>query len=224
MARHVSARFGPGRAGTASLLALLLVGLALDDGAKLVGVAAAQGESGAQRAHINIADPASLSGARAEAVYAAIRGNMRDNYARSGDPVTTEYFTWTRYNKVPYRSPNHGERFVNHYANAIGAPYARFEKIGEMPAGAIVIKDSFFVNSNGDVMTGPLFLMQKMEPGFAPDDGDWMYMMYRADGQVVGISGGANAKNVQFCAACHNKAAAGQDRLYFMPSEVRVGR
>lgn len=172
-------------------------------------------------AHMTIADPAALSGDRAEAVYQAIRYNIARNYAVSGDPVVTAYQSWRRYNTAPYRSALHGERFVNNYANRAAGGYARFEKLGAMPPGAIIAKDSFTVTEAGQVMTGPFFLMEKKQAGFNAASNDWLFMMIRPDGALVGITRGRGSDNVAFCAACHNKAPAGQDNLYLLPKKVR---
>ena len=171
--------------------------------------------------HLVIADPATLSGARAESVYQSIRRTLREHYGDSGDPVAAAYQNWKRYNTVPYRSSLHGEIFVNNYANPRAHRYGMFEKLGKLPAGAVVVKDSFTVTERGEVMTGPLFLMEKKEPGFNLVSNDWLFMTIRADGSVEGMTKGKDAKNVAFCAACHNKAPDGQDNLYFLPSEIR---
>ena len=173
------------------------------------------------RAHATIANPAALSGARAEEVYQAIRANLIEDYAQSGDPVAIRYIGWLRYNRFPYRSARHGERFVNNYANDVAQAYGRFEEVGSLPPGSIVVKDSFWVSDRGAILTGPLFLMEKMPAGFAPADGDWRYMMIEADGTIAGLSGGIRAANVKFCAECHNKAPAASDHLYFMPEDAR---
>lgn len=172
-------------------------------------------------AHMTIADPAALSGDRAEAVYQAIRSQISGNYSVSGDPVVSAYQSWQRYNTAPYRSSLHGERFVNNYANRSAARYARFEKLGAMPPGAIIAKDSFNVTKSGQVLTGPFFLMEKKPPGFNPASNDWLFMMIRPDGGLVGITRGRGSDNVVFCAECHNKAPAGQDNLYLLPKKVR---
>ncbi len=163
-----------------------------------------------------------MSGARAEAVYQAIRGQIRDNYAASYDPVVLAYQSWKRYNKTPYRSSNHGERFVNHYANDEAAGYGKFGALEPLPPGAIIIKDSFTVTRNGSVMTGPLFMMEKMAAGFAPAGGNWRYLMLRPDGSLVGMTGGADSKKVGFCADCHKAVGAKHDFLFFMPREARI--
>ena len=172
--------------------------------------------------HLTIANPASLSGARAEEVYQAIRDRLGDDYAQSGDPIATQYTTWKRYSKTPYRSTEHGERFVNNYANDVAGDYIKYEELNRLPPGAMVVKDSFTVTSQGAILTGPLFLMEKMEAGFSTRDGDWRFMMIRPNGTVAGLSGGVNSRNVEFCAECHNEAPASHDRLFFMPENVRL--
>jgi len=174
------------------------------------------------KSHLTIANPASLSGPRAEEVYQAIRDRLGDDYAQSGDPIASQYPTWKRYNKTPYRSTLHGERFVNNYANNVARDYIKYEKLGRLPPGATIVKDSFTVTRQGAILTGPLFLMEKMDAGFNARDGDWRYMMIGSDGTVAGLSGGVNSKNVEFCAECHNTAPASHDRLFFMPDAVRL--
>ncbi len=187
-----------------------------------VSMAMAQSSVAPTLEHPKIAAPASLSGTRAEAVYQAIRDQIRTNYAASGDPVTLGYQSWKRYNKTPYRSGPHGERFVNHYANDKAADYGKFENLEPLPAGSIIIKDSFAVTRNGAVMTGPLFMMEKMKPGFDSAGGNWRFLMLRPDGSLVGMTGGADSSKVRFCADCHKTAGAKHDFLFFMPKQVRI--
>ena len=185
--------------------------------------AAKTGQGGGPlKTHLTIANPANLSGARAEEVYRAIRDPLRADYAQSDDPVALQYMGWKRYNTAPYRSTQYGERFVNNYANDEAAGYIKYETLGRLPPGAMIAKDSFAVSDQGAILTGPLFLMEKMEPGFNARDGDWRYMMIRPDGSIAGLSGGVNAENVAFCAECHNTAPKSQDRLFLMPERVRV--
>lgn len=185
--------------------------------------AAKAAETGApERLHPAIADPANLQPERAEDIYQAIRERMRDSYARSGDPVFLAYQDWKRPTRLPYRSPNHGERFVHHYVNPAAAGYSKYEDAGPLPVGSIVIKDSFSVTRQGQVMTGPLFMMEKMPDGFASLAGSWRFMMLRPDGSTVGLTGGANEMAVRFCAECHAKAGPQRDYLYFMPDEARL--
>jgi hypothetical protein len=91
-----------------------------------------------------------------------------------------------------------------------------------VPPGAMIVKDSFTVTGQGAILTGPLFLMEKMDAGFNARDGDWRYMMIGPDGTIAGLSGGVNSRNVEFCAECHNAAPTSHDRLFFMPDAVRL--
>lgn len=183
--------------------------------------AAIMSNDDARKTHVTIANPAELSGARAEEVYQAIRPTLRAAYALSEDSIADAYQGWRRYNSAPYPSTNHGDRFANNYANDLAADYGNYENIGRLPEGALIVKDTFTVTGDGNILVGPFFAMEKMAAGFSPDDGDWRYMMIAPDGELVGLSGGINAAKVAFCAACHRKAAA-QDYLYFLPEDVRV--
>ena len=188
----------------------------------LINAAAAAEPGVDQQLHPAIARPADISPERAEEIYQAIRVRLRDQYARSGDPLFLAYQDWKRFTRLPYRAGSHGERFVHHYANQKAEKYRDYEKAGSLPAGSIVIKDSFTVTERGQVMHGPLFMMEKMPGGFQSAAGRWRFMMLRGDGTVVGLTGGTNAKAVRFCAECHAKAGAEQDFLYFMPDEARL--
>ena len=101
-------------------------------------------------------------------IYLRVLDDMAAGYRLSGDPDAGGYRMWRRYNKTPYRSATHGERFVNNYANTIAKDYGKYEEAGRMPVGSVLAKDSFAVTSKGDVFLGPLFLMEKMQAGFNP--------------------------------------------------------
>ena len=177
--------------------------------------------AGSFQTHLTVSNPAALGGERAEQVYLAIRGQLQRAYAESDDPIATEYMSWTRYNAFPYRSASHGNTFVSNYANQTAAAYGKFEDAGSLPAGSIVAKDSFTVTEGGAIVTGGLFLMEKMAPGFDPANGDWRYLMVGPDGVVKGAGPASGADEVSFCAACHNRLADKHDRLFFIPDEAR---
>ena len=109
----------------------------------------------------------------------------------------------------------------NNYANSEANAYGR-EGAGPMPEGAVLAKDSFTVTRQGDVFTGPLFLMEKMPPGFAPDSRDWRYTMIMPDGSLFGTSKGEGSDRVEFCASCHATAGDAADHLFFVPEEYMV--
>ena len=87
--------------------------------------------------------------------------------------------------------------------------------------GTYGAKDSFVVGAAGEVRPGPLFIMEKMAPGFSYLTGDWRYTETGPDGTVAGTTKGVGAARVEYCIACH-LARERQDHLYFVPEAVRA--
>ena len=67
---------------------------------------------------------------------------------------------------------------------------------------------------------GPLFVMEKMAPGFNAASGDWRYTMALPNGHVLGTTNGKGSDKVEFCIACH-ATAEDYDHLMFIPEEYR---
>ncbi|RMD65340.1 MAG: hypothetical protein D6826_00305 [Alphaproteobacteria bacterium] len=172
--------------------------------------------------HFRIERPADLTGPDALVIYNRILDDMVAAYRLSGFDFAESYRRWRRFNTVPYRSAQHGERYVNNYGNAAAAAYRHFEDAGKMPPGAILAKDSFAVTRRGDVFTGPLFVMEKLPPGSSPQSHDWRYTMIMPDGSLFGMTGGEGTERVQFCAECHKVAGDENDDLFFVPPEYRI--
>ena len=212
-------------------LAAMLVGLALAGAPLGSGGGTAGAQTGASQSevspqkptrHFRVERPASLTGADALTIYNRILDDMVAGYRLSSLPHAESYRYWRRYNTVPYRSAQHGERYVNNYANGKADAYRHFEAAGEMPAGAVFVKDSFAVTKRGDVFSGPLFVMEKMAPGFNLAGRDWRYIMVMPDGSLFGMTNGEGSERVEFCATCHKRAGHENDHLFFVPEEYRV--
>ena len=184
--------------------------------------AAQQPDFAKPQRHFRVARPASLDPHEALIVYDRIADDMVAGYAMSRDRAAITYRGWRRYNKAPYRSATHGERFVNNYANPIAKDYGHLDGLEEMPVGSIIAKDSFAVTATGDVFTGPLFLMEKMPDGFHPASRDWRYTMILPDGSYFGTTRGANAARVEFCITCHATAGDDNDHLFFVPEDHQL--
>ncbi len=92
-----------------------------------------------------------------------------------------------------------------------------------MPAGAILVKDSFAVTQKGGVFSGPLFVMEKMAPGFEASSGDWRYTTIMPDGSLLGTTNGSGSDRVEFCASCHAQVGAEQDHMFYVPEAYRLG-
>ena len=171
--------------------------------------------------HFRVPNPARLSEADALSIYDRIRDDMAAAYRLSRNPLATQFYNWRRYNSAPYLSATHGDRYINNYANAKAKSYGR-KGAGPMPAGAVLAKDSFTVTGQGDVFTGPLFLMEKMAPGFSAKTREWRYTMIMPDGSLFGATNGAGSERVEFCAICHATAGDSADHLFFVPERYRV--
>jgi hypothetical protein len=164
-----------------------------------------------------------MSSKEAQSAYFCIRGEMGAAYAKAGVANVAGYQQWVNLALSPYPSATHGGRYVNNYANAVAAEsYARYEKVGSMPAGSVLAKDSFVVNPNGRVAVGPLFIMEKLASGAGADTHDWRYAMIMPNGSLFGVTGGKGAANVKFCAECHATMADDQDSLFFVPDALRA--
>ena len=172
--------------------------------------------------HFSVETPAELAPAEAEAIYGRIVDDMIDGYVLSQDPSATNFQRWQRFNTAPYPSATHGSRYVNNYGNGLAQDYSRPGEFDELPVGAVLVKDSFAVTEAGDVFVGPLFLMEKMSPGFKPESRNWRYSMIMPDGSFFGVTGGDNDAGVHFCITCHQAAGDENDHLFFVPEAYRT--
>lgn len=173
------------------------------------------------KTHFKVERPADMFPNTAETVYQNIRAEMAAGYALAQMPELRNYLSWRRFNKAPYRSATHGARYVNNYANRIGQAYGAFEQAGTLPQGAMLVKDSFTATVDGGIYPGPMFVMEKMAPGFNPAGGDWRYRMIMPDGSLFGETNGVNAESVAFCIGCH-ATRADTDHLFFLPEDYRL--
>ncbi len=161
------------------------------------------GEPDNPRRHYRLRDPELLDAERAREIYAIVREAMRVGYALSGSRVARDYQSWRRYNSAPYLSVSHGNHYLNNYANERALAYGEFEGAGRLPVGAVIAKDSFSVTETGEILLGPLFVMEKMPQGFNYVSGDWKYTMVKPNGTLFGETNGPGAKRVEYCISCH---------------------
>ncbi len=168
------------------------------------------------------ADAPELTPAQATAAYKSIMAQLVAGYAKSGISEMSGYTSWENVATSPYVAGTHGNRLVNNWVNDVGAQqYKKYEELGTMPVGSVVAKDSFTVNAKGKASPGPMFLMEKMQAGFAANSGDWRYTMVMPDGTVFGRTNGKNSAAMAFCSECHEAVAEDQDYLMLLPEENR---
>jgi len=158
----------------------------------------------------------------AQKAYTGLRTELKAAFAHVENPAARQYQGWKRYNNAPYETTQHGDRYLNNYANKKAQAYNKYEKSGVMPAGSVLAKDSFTVLKDGKVYPGPLFLMEKMPGGFKPQYGDWKYSMYLPDGSFIGETNGEGDENVDYCGACHAEVGKSQDHMFFLPRSYRI--
>ena len=89
-----------------------------------------------------------------------------------------------------------------------------------MPVGAILVKDSFTVTSDGDVFGGAMFIMEKLPEGMSTETDGWRYVMVMPDGSLFGDGTGDRSEDVRFCHSCHITMAR-NDYLSFVPKKYR---
>lgn len=174
------------------------------------------------KGHLTIERPRMLSDPEAASIYQNIRGRMQAGYRHADIAAAAEFGDWLRYNRVPYLSATHGQRYVNNYANPLARSYGRYEQSGPMPVGAILAKDSFTVIRSGEVFAGALFLMEKMPIGFNPESHDWRYTMVMPDRSLFGTTNGEGSEHVSFCISCHEAVGEEQHQLFFVPPAYRI--
>jgi hypothetical protein len=179
------------------------------------------GDPNRPRRHFRVPNAAELDPGTARRNYQRLMNDMASGYAISGDPVAKSYRRWRKYNTAPYLSATHGRRFVNNYANAAASAYGKHEKAGVLPKGTVIAKDSLMVADDGSMAAGPLFIMEKMAPGFNYVSGDWRYTMILPDGSLFGVTKGENSERVAFCIGCH-LARERFDHLFFVPKAFRA--
>lgn len=105
----------------------------------------------------------------------------------TGDPESTfgplevgaDYRRYQKVTDKPFQSLDHGNRWVDVYVNAVGVrPYLSG---APMPIGSIVVKTSW-QDAGGapSAIEGPIFIMEKRAPGYAPEHDDWYFAIHWA--------------------------------------------
>ena len=164
-----------------------------------------------------------LTPAEAQALYDCIEASLIEGYSKATDvPGVPDYRNWKLVTNAPLVSATHGSMFVNHWVNDAGADlYTKWEEMGgaKFPVGTIFAKESFRIDKKGVVKRGPLFLMEKVAEGEAPDG--WVYTRLFPNGKYQRTNGPKSDK-MAFCHDCHAATIEEQDAAFFPPEEYRV--
>jgi len=161
-----------------------------------------------------------LDDGEAVAAYNCVGPSLAQAYGKSDHPVAVGYRKWKRFSKIAYPADAHGTRFMNNYANEVAAAdYGKWEAAGTMPKGSVLAKDSFIVADDGNILVGPLFVMEKGAAGSNTATRDWQYTMIMPAGIVR-----RDTVLQKFCNGCHYKAGAEDDNLMFLPLPFRISQ
>ena len=167
------------------------------------------------RRHARLRFATKLSPEEASRIYEIISNALVKGFAQSGINIVSDYQNWKKYNTAPYISSTHGNHYLNNYANETAKNYGLFEKVGVMPKGSVIAKDSFAITNSDQILLGPLFIMQKMQKGFNRVTRDWKYIQVQPNGKLLGETNGKGASKVKYCIDCHSRnGSPGQLILY----------
>lgn len=143
----------------------------------------------------------------------------------TSSPATDSWANWKGFTNVspgPWLSPTHGKRFVEIYVNDVALE--AYKSGGEMPVGSIVVKPSWENEDGVPGADGPLFVMEKMPAGFAPESEDWFYaFQWQSPPEKWAAKIGTNvdwrspSEKVEYCSDCHD----GIERSLGMPPKER---
>lgn len=165
--------------------------------------------------------PETLTAAEIDATAACLAPALDAAVARAEDATIRATRGWRPASRT-YIASEHGY-FLQVFVNAAAADYVRLaEAAPKLPQGAAVLKRSFRVAADGTARVGPVFVMERMAPGYDAAFADWRFAVTTPEGPRMGESGGRDAARVAFCGECH-RAARAQDFLFYVPPRYRVG-
>lgn len=164
-----------------------------------------------------------LTGDQAQSVYDCLKAELQAGYQTGAkrwipEDFVRDYPGWTAASAFPAAPGFHGGRFLVTYVNSVGEEeYLKYKPENvQIPAGTRIAKESFAVDDDGKVATGPLFLMEKVAAGTSPDTDDWFYMMVSPGGvpQAVEV--------IAACSECHQENFGEQGGLGYPAEEARI--
>ena len=121
-----------------------------------------------------------------------------------------DWQSWTNVSPGPWISKTHGKRFVEIYVNDVALD-AYKTKDAPLPVGSVLVKPSWENQDGAPGANGPLFVMQKMPAGFAPESDDWFYaFQWESPPEKWAAKIGSNvdwrspSPKIEYCADCHD--------------------
>ena len=122
--------------------------------------------------------------------------------------ASADYHQLQRLTPSPFLSSVHGDRWVDVYANSVGAN--AYLAGAPIPAGTVVVKVAVSGREASRRPQGPVFVMSKLAAGAATDRGDWSFAVYWAapPPAIARMLGGSvywrgASPRVAYCTDCH---------------------
>jgi hypothetical protein len=140
--------------------------------------------------------------------------------------VGADWQSYKKMNKEKVPSKTHGGRFVDTYVNDVGvAAYGNED--AEVPVGTVIVKTSVEGKDGQPTdVPGPIFVMKKMEKGYAPDHDDWYLAIHwekPTEAQLKLLKGPiywrGHSPKVAYCYKCHDNYVRS---LGGVPAEYRA--
>jgi hypothetical protein len=136
----------------------------------------------------------------------------------------SDWKSFTNVSPGPWISKTHGKRFVEIYVNDVALEAYKSRETA-LPVGSIVVKPSWENEDGKPGADGPLFVMEKMAAGFAPDSDDWLYVFqWQNPPEKWAAKIGTNvdwrspSEKIEYCSDCHDVL----DRGLGMPPKERM--
>ena len=128
-------------------------------------------------------------------------------------PNLTEYKKWQKVNPSPVRMADrvammcapappawsqslHGPKFITVYVNRTGQKAMMDFKTKSYPEGTVIVKEK--LAKKDDKKPELVTVMVKRPKGFAPENGDWEFLVADASGKIT-----ARGKETKHCGTCH---------------------
>lgn len=116
---------------------------------------------------------------------------------------------WTQVNVERWRSPTHGNTWVDVYVNDVGADAYAAGRLADVPVGTVIVKAQY--RQPGDAT--PYTAMVRVEEGSDDSEAGWWFGRVSPTGELL-ASGTPSA-----CVSCHRDAP--QNMLFGVPEGNR---
>ena len=125
--------------------------------------------------------------------------------------IGADYLSYRKVTSEPFLSRVHGGRWVDVWVTPAAAD--AYVDGGDIPVGTVVVKDSWEDDGAGhpSKVRGPIYVMKKQAPGYAPDHEDWYFAIHWAEPtpDARATLGGpiywrGRSPKVAYCYECHD--------------------